>query len=169
MKRRNTLLYLACGGLLAGALASEPLPAASPPAAQPAKWRVCDARLVRLIDGDTLVVDLHLGGDVVLKGQRIRALGYDAWEVSKRRRTVTVTDAEIVKGKAAGEALDELIRSAEGFTLKTRILRDGSTARDPFGRILAELHLEVRDDRGQLEAIDVALWMRRHGHCRPDR
>lgn len=39
------------------------------------------AKVERVIDGDTIVVDLQLGLGVVLDGQYIRFYGIDAWEI----------------------------------------------------------------------------------------
>lgn len=44
------------------------------------------AEVERVIDGDTIVVDLHLGLDVVLNNQYIRLYGIDAWETRGEER-----------------------------------------------------------------------------------
>ena len=60
------------------------------------------AVLVRVIDGDTIDVDIDLGFDVWLKKQRIRLAGIDAPESRTRNK------AEKVLGLAAKERLIEL-------------------------------------------------------------
>jgi hypothetical protein len=53
-------------------------------------------------DGDTLIhADILCPFGVTLRNRAIRAAGYDAWEIDRTRQTVTVTDAEIERGKAA--------------------------------------------------------------------
>ena len=60
------------------------------------------AVLVRVIDGDTIDVDIDLGFDVWLKKQRIRLAGIDAPESRTRNK------AEKALGLAAKERLIEL-------------------------------------------------------------
>ena len=60
------------------------------------------AKLVRVIDGDTIDVDIDLGFDVWLKKQRIRLAGIDAPESRTRNK------AEKVLGLAAKARLVEL-------------------------------------------------------------
>lgn len=107
-------------------------------------------------DGDTLKCDIHLGLGVVLADQSIRLLGFDAWEISRVRRTVEIDEAELAKGIAARDYLLELL--AHG----TPYLTPEGRGRDPYGRVLARL--TILTDRGQ--PIDVAEQMIRRGHDR---
>lgn len=66
--------------------------------------------------------------------QSCRALGYDAWEVSRTRQTVTVTEAEIDRGKAAVTALSAWLDGAELWVIPPSAGRD----RDAYGRMLGE-------------------------------
>jgi len=59
-------------------------------------------KLVRVIDGDTIDVDIDLGFDVWLKKQRIRLAGIDAPECRTRNKL------EKALGLAAKERLTEL-------------------------------------------------------------
>ena len=79
------------------------------------------AKLVRVIDGDTIDVDIDLGFDVWLKKQRIRLAGIDAPECRTRNKL------EKTLGLAAKERLTELC-SAE---MQLESLGTGK-----FGRIL---------------------------------
>ena len=79
------------------------------------------AKLVRVIDGDTIDVDIDLGFDVWLKRQRVRLAGIDAPESRTRNK------AEKVLGLAAKARLTELC-SAE---MQLESLGTGK-----FGRIL---------------------------------
>ena len=80
----------------------------------------------RVVDGDTVDVDIDLGFDVVLSNQRIRLYGIDTPESRTR-------DLEEKKyGKAAARFLESQITTGT-VTLRTHL--DG---RGKFGRILGE-------------------------------
>ena len=67
------------------------------------------AKLVRVIDGDTIDVDIDLGFDVWLKRQRVRLAGIDAPESRTRNK------AEKVLGLAAKARLTELCSAEMQF------------------------------------------------------
>ena len=84
------------------------------------------ATLRRIVDGDTVDVDIDLGFDIVLSNQRIRLYGIDAPESRTR-------DLEEKKfGKLAAKFLEDNLPAT--FTLRTKL--DG---KGKFGRILGEL------------------------------
>lgn len=112
-----------------------------------------EAKIVKVIDGDTFTADLHVGFDIVLSGQTVRIYGFDAWELSRARRTVNVTDAEIAKGKSAKIALEQLLRGAERVEVREVM------GRDPFGRRLLEVYADGKE---------VGRTMRDKGHERKD-
>ena len=86
--------------------------------------------LVKIIDGDTIDVDLDLGFGVVLKKQRIRLHGINTPESRTR-------DLEEKKyGLAAKARVRELLESADTITVKTAI---DKKARGKYGRILADI------------------------------
>ena len=83
--------------------------------------------LVKIIDGDTIDVDLDLGFAVVLKKQRIRLYGINTPESRTR-------DLEEKKyGLAAKARLRELLEEADTISIKTEI---DKKARRKYGRIL---------------------------------
>ena len=83
--------------------------------------------LVKIIDGDTIDVDLDLGFAVVLKKQRIRLYGINTPESRTR-------DLEEKKyGLAAKARLRELLEEADTISIKTEI---DKKARGKYGRIL---------------------------------
>jgi len=84
-------------------------------------------KLVKVVDGDTVDVDIDLGFGVWLQNQRIRMYGIDAPE------SRTSDKVEKVYGLAAK---DYLVRwtNAGGLVLKT--FKDG---KGKYGRILGEL------------------------------
>ena len=114
-------------------------------------------RNVRVVDGDTLEADIDLPMRVTLRQEMIRCTDYDAWESSKRRRSVNVTDEEVVKGKAATEALKSLIASGQ---LMVQLEEDD---RDVYGRILARLFVARNNN-----LLSVADWMEANNHTRKE-
>lgn len=83
--------------------------------------------LVKIIDGDTIDVDLDLGFSVVLKKQRIRLYGINTPESRTR-------DLEEKKyGLAAKSRLRKLLEEADTILIKTEI---DKKARGKYGRIL---------------------------------
>ena len=84
--------------------------------------------VVKIIDGDTVDVDIDLGFGVWMKKQRIRMYGIDTPESRTR-------DLEEKKyGLAAKEFLTGMLDDEAGITLKTHKDAEGK-----FGRILGEL------------------------------
>lgn len=82
----------------------------------------------RVVDGDTVDVDIDLGFGVWMQNQRIRMYGIDTPESRTR-------DLEEKKyGLAAKDFLVGLLDDPNGITLKTH--KDG---KGKFGRILGEL------------------------------
>jgi len=82
-------------------------------------------KIVRVVDGDTVDVDIDLGFDIVLRDQRIRLYGIDTPE----SRT---SDKE---EKKYGLYAKNYLKSALG---KTGVIRTKKDGRGKFGRILGE-------------------------------
>jgi len=110
---------------------------------------------IEVKDGDTISGRIKLPWGISLT-ETIRAANYDAWEVSRARRAVEVTNSEIEKGKAARDYL-------KAIAAKQRIYAtpQGGGQRDVYGRILAELWI-LRDNKW----IDLATEMKANGHTR---
>lgn len=102
---------------------------------------------IRVIDGDTIEADILFPLGVTLRGEYIRFSDYDAWESSKRRRSIKVTDAEVVKGKKATALLIDLIED------KMLVLMLAQGERDNYGRILGRAAVYA-DDGSRTELID---------------
>lgn len=114
-------------------------------------------------DGDTLTdVNVNLPFHVSLTHVSIRLYDMDAWEVSRTRQTVKVTDEEIQKGIAARDALIKLI-AANG----NRVYVEDTGLRDPYGRLLGKLWIQTSTPTPKW--LYVPKYMTEHGHCRPDR
>jgi micrococcal nuclease len=88
------------------------------------------AEVVSVYDGDTVVVDIHLGLDVVLVAQRIRLLGINAPEVRGESRP------EGLKAK------DYLASLLAGYPY---CLQVNMCDRDKYGRWLGIFHIKVQD------------------------
>jgi len=86
--------------------------------------------LDRVVDGDTIDVDIALGFDVMLKKQRIRLYGLNTPE----SRTRDLEEKQY--GLAAKARLKELLENGETLSLRTAI---DKKARGKYGRILGTI------------------------------
>lgn len=104
------------------------------------------ANVVRVIDGDTVDVDIDLGFYVWIRKQRIRLVGIDVPEVTGDARR---------EGLAATAHLKSLIEN-ESIILRTIKGNDGGDRDDSFGRWLGTIY------HGDM---DVNVEMLRSGHA----
>lgn len=88
------------------------------------------AHLVKVVDGDTVDVDIDLGFGIWLKDERVRIMGIDTPESRTRDKV------EKVFGLAAKNRLKQLIE--KDCTLKTVAAKDGEDMKGKFGRILGD-------------------------------
>ena len=86
--------------------------------------------LDRVVDGDTIDVDLDLGFTVIMKKQRIRLYGLNTPE----SRTRDLEEKQ--HGLAAKARLKQILERAETLSLKTAI---DKKARGKYGRILGTI------------------------------
>jgi micrococcal nuclease len=89
--------------------------------------------LDRVVDGDTVDVDIDLGFGVWLKKERVRIMGIDTPE------SRTSDKIEKIFGKAASARLKELIE--EDCILCTTKDRSGEDERGKIGRVLGDFRL----------------------------
>ena len=94
-------------------------------------------KVIKVIDGDTVDVDIDLGFDIMLKDERVRIMGIDTPESRTRDKV------EKKFGLASKARLKELIGGKSGPILKTQINKKGEDMRGKFGRILGDF---VTDD-----------------------
>jgi len=86
------------------------------------------AKIRRIVDGDTVDVDIDLGFDMILSKQRIRLYGIDTPESRTRDKE------EKFYGKLAAKFLNDYCKKGSYITLRTHLDKRGK-----FGRILGEL------------------------------
>jgi micrococcal nuclease len=89
-------------------------------------------KVIRIVDGDTVDVDIDLGFGVWLKDERVRIMGIDTPESRTRDKV------EKLFGIAAKERLKQLIGGKQGPILKTQVSKDGEDMKGKFGRILGD-------------------------------
>ena len=109
------------------------------------------AKVVKVVDGDTVDVDIDLGFGVWLKDERVRIMGIDTPESRTRDKT------EKVFGLAAKARLKELL--GKQAILKTQVGKGGEDMKGKFVRILGDF---IGTD-GRL----VTEVMIEEGHCVP--
>ena len=95
------------------------------------------ATIVKVIDGDTVDVDIDLGFGIVLSDERVRIMGIDTPESRTRDKV------EKKFGLAAKARLKQLL--GKTCTLKTQINKDGEDMKGKFGRILGDF--DVYDNK----------------------
>src|SRR6056300_612635 len=110
-----------------------------------------NVKLIKVVDGDTVDVDIDLGFGVCLKDERVRIMGIDTPE------SRTSDKVEKVFGLAAKNRLKELLH--EGATLITTEDKSGEDMKGKFGRILGDF----KTPDGKL-VTDVLV---EEGHCVP--
>lgn len=91
------------------------------------------ARIIKIVDGDTVDVDIDLGFGIWLANERVRIMGIDTPE------SRTADKIEKIFGNAAKNRLKELL--GPYATLKTRVATDGEDMRGKFGRVLGDFEV----------------------------
>ena len=114
------------------------------------------ATIVKVVDGDTVDVDIDLGFGIVLSDERVRIAGIDTPESRTR-------DKEEKKfGLAAKARVKQLLGKTS--VLKTQINKDGEDMKGKFGRILGDFSIydSATDSWSMLTKILVS-----EGHAVP--
>ena len=93
-----------------------------------------DVTVIKIVDGDTVDVDINLGFGVWLHDERVRIMGIDTPESRTRDRV------EDLFGEAAKARLKELMK--HGGKLITTEDKDGEDMKGKFGRILGDFYVE---------------------------
>jgi micrococcal nuclease len=110
-----------------------------------------DVTVVKVVDGDTVDVDIDLGFGICLKDERVRIMGIDTPE------SRTSDDVEKLFGLAAKNRLYQLLE--HNAKLITTEDKSGEDMKGKFGRILGDF--KAADGRRVTEI------MIEEGHCVP--
>ena len=110
-----------------------------------------DVHVIKVVDGDTVDVDIDLGFGICLKDERVRIMGIDTPESRTSDRV------EKLFGKAASKRLHELLE--KDAKLITTEDKSGEDMKGKFGRVLGDF----RAADGRL----VTEIMIAEGHCVP--
>jgi len=86
--------------------------------------------ILRVVDGDTVDVDIDLGFGIWLRNERVRIMGIDTPESRTRDKV------EKVFGLAAKKRLKELL--GKTAILQTQVSKSGEDLKGKFGRILGD-------------------------------
>ena len=89
-----------------------------------------DVKVIKVVDGDTVDVDIDLGFGVTLTDERVRIMGIDTPESRTRDKV------EDLFGEAAKARLKELMK--DGAKLITTENKHGEDMKGKFGRILGD-------------------------------
>jgi micrococcal nuclease len=93
------------------------------------------ATILKIVDGDTVDVDIDLGFGIWIRNERVRIAGIDTPESRTR-------DKEEKKfGLLAKARLKELLKT-DDVILQTQIDKSGEDAKGKFGRILGDFILD---------------------------
>lgn len=89
-------------------------------------------KILRVVDGDTVDIDIDLGFGMWMHKERVRMMGIDTPE-SRTRDLI-----EKAFGLASKERLKELLPIGSIQVLKTEIDKSGEDSRGKFGRVLGD-------------------------------
>ena len=92
------------------------------------------AKVIRVVDGDTVDVDIDLGFGIWQKNERVRIMGIDTPESRTRNKV------EKKFGLAAKAKLQSLL--GKDTVLKTTINKKGVDMKGKFGRVLGDFLIE---------------------------
>ena len=113
-----------------------------------------DVTVIKVVDGDTVDVDIDLGFGVCLKDERVRIMGIDTPESRTSDRV------EDLFGEAAKARLKQLMK--HGGKLITTEDKSGEDMKGKFGRILGDFKVEYNGEMKRVTEI-----MEAEGHCVP--
>jgi len=107
------------------------------------------ATVIKVIDGDTVDVDIDLGFGIVMKDERVRIMGIDTPESRTRDKV------EDLFGEAAKARVKELLEG--DVILKTQINKNGEDMKGKFGRILGDFMVERWEDQPAERLTDILV------------
>jgi len=112
--------------------------------------------VIKVVDGDTVDVDIDLGFGVWLRNERVRIMGIDTPE------SRTSDKVEKKFGLAAKNRLKQLL--GKQAVLRTQVGKGGEDMKGKFGRILGDFEAyDAKNDRHTM----VTEILIQEGHCVP--
>ena len=108
-----------------------------------------DVKVIKIVDGDTVDVDIDLGFGVTLTDERVRIMGIDTPESRTRDKV------EDLFGEAAKARLAQLM--ADGGKLITTEDRKGEDMKGKFGRILGDFKVERWENKPAELVTDIPV------------
>jgi len=108
-----------------------------------------DVRVIKVVDGDTVDVDIDLGFGVTLTDERVRIMGIDTPESRTRDKV------EDLFGEAAKARLKELLQ--DGGKLITTENKKGEDMKGKFGRILGDFKVERYEGQPAERVTDILI------------
>lgn len=115
-----------------------------------------DVEVIKVVDGDTVDVNINLGFGVWLKDERVRVMGIDTPESRTSDRV------EDLFGEAAKARLKQLLKG--GAKLVTTEDKDGEDVKGKFGRVLGDFEVYDAELDRWTPVTDILI---REGHCVP--
>lgn len=114
------------------------------------------AKVLKVIDGDTVDVDIDLGFGIWMMDERVRLMGIDTPESRTRDKV------EKKFGLASKARLKQLL--AGTIVLKTQINKDGEDMKGKFGRILGDFSIYYAPEDRWMMVTEVMML---EGHAVP--
>jgi micrococcal nuclease len=114
------------------------------------------AKVVHIVDGDTVDVDIDLGFGIWMKDERVRLMGIDTPE----SRTRDLVEKKF--GLASKKRLTELLNA--DIVLKTQVNKDGEDMKGKFGRILGDFDVYYAPQDRWMPATEIMIL---EGHAVP--
>tara|TARA_B100000965_G_C19584520_1_gene755087 strand:- start:379 stop:828 length:450 start_codon:yes stop_codon:yes gene_type:complete len=109
------------------------------------------AKILRVVDGDTVDVDIDLGFGVWMHKERVRMMGIDTPESRTRDKV------EKKFGLASKEFVKAYLPIGSMQVLKTEIDKSGEDSRGKFGRILGDFLVYHAEKDAQRKLTEVMI------------
>jgi micrococcal nuclease len=115
-------------------------------------------KILRVVDGDTVDIDIDLGFGIWVHKERVRMMGIDTPE----SRTRDLTEKQF--GLASKARLKELLPIGSIQILKTEIDKSGEDKKGKFGRVLGDFLIERNVSGSYEQNVRVTSIMIEEGH-----
>lgn len=106
-------------------------------------------KVVKVVDGDTVDVDIDLGFGIWMRNERVRIMGIDTPE----SRTRDLVEKKF--GLAAKERLKSLL--GEKPVLRTQIARNGEDMKGKFGRVLGDFDIHYEPTESSMSVSEIMI------------